>query len=95
MAFPSAERPLLDSSVVEGVSKESKQVKLFRLEGFAADPVKRVAIIGYDGTLLVDAPVVDNTYLRVDGLPNVPAAGITALDAGGNRIFTQCYVDKC
>jgi hypothetical protein len=101
--FPSAERPIFDESRIHArVIYDSKgrfrglaePQTAMRLEGFAADGVASVALLTVEGAIEAVTPVEDNVYLRTEGLPTEPIAAIVALDADGNRLYSQCMVRK-
>jgi hypothetical protein len=90
--FPSSARPILDFTVFQGSSTngESRPTNLtvYRSEGFAADGVARVAFVDDAGAVVVESPVVDNTY-SFDAVPERENLRITAFSTTGERIFEQ------
>jgi hypothetical protein len=80
--------PVLDRSIVE-VTREKTNPHIFRLQGFAADIVKEVALRRANGDLVARTPVRDNVYLRSTGLPD-DTDTIVALDASGRQIWSNC-----
>lgn len=86
--FPSRAEPVLDMSLWrEGTLEDGFTIA--RLEGFAADPVKAVALVAPDGTVHARTEVVDNVYSRGEA-PRGSFAGILAFDAAGGRIELGC-----
>jgi len=91
--FPSRRAPVFDMTAyhavgfsrVTGVSGSY----VWRLRGFAADPVSRVGVVGVDGVLRDETTVQNNVYDAVD-LPRFAPKQIVAFDKHGNRVFTQC-----
>lgn len=100
--FPSAKRPIFDQSLFRArqiyengrFRGLTEPLTATRLEGFAADGVAGVGVLTVDGSIEAVTPVGDNVYLRVEGLPTEPIAAIVALDAEGNRLYSQCMVRK-
>jgi hypothetical protein len=100
--FPSAERPIFDESRLRArqvfengrFRGLAEPFAATRLEGFAADGVASVGLLTVDGAIEALTPVEDNVYLRTEGLPTEPIAAIVALDAEGNRLYSQCMVRK-
>lgn len=84
--FPSLEEPLLG---VSGVDYEptSGGIQYFTLEGFAADGIARVGLIGDDG-ILYDAAVVQNIYYRKLGTA-VSARALVAYDRSGAVVYRR------
>jgi hypothetical protein len=91
--FPSRRAPIFDMTAyhatsfsrVSGVSGSW----VWRLRGFAADPVRKVAVVGTDGVLRDVTPVEDNVYDAVN-LPRFSPKQIVAFDKNGKRVYTQC-----
>jgi hypothetical protein len=88
--FPSKAQPILDYSVYFGTS--GRIANLMRLEGFAADPVAKVGVIGADNKIAYTVDVRENTYLSAH--PPVVAHGIIALDKNDKPLFVQCNARK-
>lgn len=86
--FPSPERPILDRSVFEVTERNQQAPYVTRLEGFAADAVRRVAIVTVQGERHT-APVVDNVYTSTR-LPRATVREIVALDAAGHPLYAMC-----
>jgi hypothetical protein len=81
--FPSASRPTLDFSVYEGRSADRDDMRLFRIEGFAADGVAAVGIANRAGQVGLRVPVSNNVYVLSPVPPGLTGA-IVALDGGGS-----------
>jgi hypothetical protein len=81
--FPSAARPTLDFSVYEGQSADRDDMRLFRIEGFAADGVAAVGIVNRAGHVGWRVPVSNNVYVLRHVPPGLTGA-VVALDAGGS-----------
>lgn len=77
--FPSEGTPLLDSTVYHGN-------EVWRVEGFAADGVASVALVGQDGNVLAGAPVTNNVYY-FNSLPSAPIKQIVARSAIGQTLM--------
>lgn len=82
------ERPVLDRSIVE-VTRDKPKPHIFRLQGYAADVVKEIALKRANGEIVARTPVRDNAYLRSTGLPD-DTDTIVALDASGKQIWSNC-----
>jgi hypothetical protein len=83
VSFPSASRPTLDFSVYEGVTPDRTDMRIFRIEGFAADGVAAVGIANRAGHVAQRVPVSNNVYVLSHVPPGLTGA-IVALDAGGS-----------
>jgi hypothetical protein len=101
--FPSPARPIFDHSLFRARQVFDKHGRFrglsepltaTRFEGFAADGVPTVALVTVDGDMEAVTAVENNVYLWTDELPSEPIAAIVALDAQGNRIYTQCMLRK-
>ncbi|MBA3735273.1 MAG: hypothetical protein H0W90_08755 [Actinobacteria bacterium] len=88
--FPSKVQPILDFSVF--FATRDRIARLARLEGFAADPVAKVGVIGVDNKIAYTVDARENTYLG--GHSAVVAHGIVALDKEEKPLFVQCTVRK-
>jgi hypothetical protein len=86
--FPSAGRPLLDRSVFEATRRNQQAPFVTRLEGFAADAVREVAIVTVDGARHT-TPVLANVYSWAE-VPKVPVRELQALGADGHALYTMC-----
>jgi hypothetical protein len=94
LAFPSSRQPILDQSSYAASATTSDQ-RLLSLAGFAADPVKRIAVIDDQGVTAYSVPVIDNVYVASD-LPTVPVGELVAFDASGHELYRQCMTgDGC
>ena len=78
--FPSAERPIVDFSRFSNGAW---------IVGFAADGVRTVALVDASGGTIASAPVIDNVYAASNDVPG--AAGVAALDAHGNVVYTRAF----
>ena len=86
--FPSRAVPVLDFSYYELRRGDSEQ-RLVGLEGFAADPVAKVGVIGRDNRVVYSVPVDDNVYsARNVGIRG--ARGLLAVDEKGKLLWVQC-----
>lgn len=91
--FPSRRAPIFDMtafhassfSPVSGVTGSY----VWRLRGFAADPVSKVGVVGTDGVLRDVTTVANNVYDAVN-LPRFSPKQIVALDKNGKRVYVQC-----
>jgi hypothetical protein len=95
--FPSRAAPVFDMSVFHSKSfSNTTGVSggyVWRLRGFAADPVSEVAVIGTDNVLRDETPVTDNVYSGTNSLPIFRPKQIVAFDKQGHRVYTQCVQD--
>ncbi|MBA3736639.1 MAG: hypothetical protein H0W90_15860 [Actinobacteria bacterium] len=86
--FPSKAVPVLDFSFYSLRLGDSEQ-RLSGLQGFAADPVARVGVIGRDNRIVFSVPVEDNVYSA--GRKGIAGArGLVALDKDGKVLWVQC-----
>lgn len=101
--FPSPARPIFDHSLFRArqvIDKHGRfrglaePLKATRVEGFAADGVATVALVTVDGGMEAVTAVESNAYLWTGKVPTEPIAAVVALDAQGNRIYTQCMLRK-
>jgi hypothetical protein len=83
--FPSAARPMLDFSVYESQTANRADLRLFRLEGFAADGVAAVGIVNPAGHIAWRVPVSNNVYVLSRVPPGLTGA-VVALDGGGSAM---------
>ena len=91
--FPSRRAPIFDLTAyhassfsrVTGVSGSY----VWRLRGFAADPVSKVGVVGTDGVLRDVTTVANNVYDAVN-LPRFSPRQIVAFDKNGKRVYVQC-----
>lgn len=77
--FPSPGRPIFDWS---------RWSHGTQVAGFAADGVASVELYDASGATVATVPVVDNLYAE-SGLPG--GAGLRALDANGNVLYTEPF----
>ena len=82
-AFPSPERPILDSSVFGADAGEPLHV--VAVEGFAADGIATIGLENAAGVMVSRIPVMGNVY-RLRGIP-ANAVRVVAFDATGKRLF--------
>jgi hypothetical protein len=82
--FPSQQQPILDLSVLHG-----QPGYVSELEGFAADPVAKVGVIGTDGQLY-DVTSVENNVYEASNLPTVDAKELVAFDSTGKQVYSEC-----
>lgn len=91
--FPSRRAPIFDMTAYHAVSfSHATGVSgsyVWRLRGFAADPVSRVGVVGTDGVVRDQTMVENNVYDAVN-LPRFSPKEIVAFDRHGNRVYTQC-----
>jgi hypothetical protein len=84
--FPTAERPVLDLSIYEGITRGIRELSLYRVEGIAADGVAAVAFLRRNGSVALQVPVTANVFATTT-VPRGPIAGIAALDAAGKELW--------
>jgi hypothetical protein len=84
--FPRNGSPVLDFSVYEGSRHDTRELSLFRVEGFAADGVAAVEFFRPDGEVALTVPVSANVY-ATSSVPHGPIAGFAAVDRGGKRVW--------
>jgi hypothetical protein len=91
--FPSRRAPVFDMTAfhASSFSRETGVSGSFvwRLRGFAADPVDKVGVTDVDGTLRVVTDVENNVY-DASNLPKFTAKEIVAFDRSGHRVYTMC-----
>jgi hypothetical protein len=91
--FPSRRAPIFDMTAFHGTSFSRvtgvSGSYVWRLRGFAADPVSKVGVVGTDGVLRDVTAVVNNVYDAVN-LPRFSPKQIVAFDKNGKRVYTQC-----
>jgi hypothetical protein len=86
--FPSRAMPVLNFSGYSYRPGDSES-RLVGLQGFAADPVARIGVIGRDKRIVFSVPVKNNVYTA--GKKAIAGArGIVALDGGGKVLWVQC-----
>jgi hypothetical protein len=84
--FPTAALPVVDLSVYEATSHESREVSLYRAEGVAADGVATIAFLRPNGTVALKLPVTANVY-EASAIPQGPIASVVAYDAAGKELW--------
>jgi hypothetical protein len=91
--FPSRRAPIFDMTAYHATSFSRltgvSGSYVWRLRGFAADPVGKVGVVGTDGVLRDVTTVEDNVY-DAGSLPRFPPRQIVAFDKTGKRIYAQC-----
>ena len=90
--FPSRQAPVFDMSAFHGNFSTTTGVSdsyVWRLRGFAADPVSKVAVTGLDGTVRFSTAVQNNVY-DATNLPRFVAKQIVAFDHSGHRVYSWC-----
>jgi len=88
--FPSRALPVLDFSSYRSPPGRRLPGILERLEGFAADPVRKIGVIGADDRIAYTATVEDNAYSA--GRADVAGArGLVALDEHGKPLWVECH----
>jgi hypothetical protein len=86
--FPSRAVPVLDFSFYSYRAGDPES-RLAGLQGFAADPVDRIGVIGRDKRIVFSLPVEDNVYTA--GRKGISGArGVVALDKEGKVLWVQC-----
>ena len=86
--FPSKALPVLDFSFFSYRPGDAES-RLAGLQGFAADPVARIGVIGRDNRIVFSVPVENNVYTA--GKKGIAGArGIVALDKDAKVLWVQC-----
>jgi hypothetical protein len=86
--FPSRAVPVLDFSFYS-YRRGDPESRLAGLQGFAADPVGRIGVIGRDKRIVFSVPVEDNVYTA--GRKGISGArGVVAFDKDGKVLWVQC-----
>jgi len=86
--FPTKAVPVLDYSFYSYRPGDAES-RLAGLQGFAADPVARIGVIGRDNRIVFSVPVDHNVYTA--GKRGIMGArGIVALGKGGKVLWVQC-----
>jgi hypothetical protein len=86
--FPSAERPVLDFTVVRGSPAEPGSQRVEQSEGVVADGVGDVAFVTDSGSLVAVTPVTNNVY-SVASPPNVHVTELVARDQTGAIVWSE------
>jgi hypothetical protein len=84
--FPTADRPVLDFSIYEATDRGSRDLSLFRAEGFAADGVSSVAFLRPNGKVAFTVPVHTNVFATT-AVPRGLIKGLAALDGSGKEVW--------
>jgi hypothetical protein len=84
--FPTADRPVLDFSIYEVTDRGSRELTLFRAEGFAADSISAVAFLRPNGQVAFTVPVHGNVFATT-AVPRGPIKGLAALDGSGKEVW--------
>ena len=84
--FPTADRPVLDFSIYETTEHGSRDLTLFRAEGFAADGVSAVSFLRPNGKVAFTVPVHANVFATT-AVPRGLIKGLAALDATGKEVW--------
>jgi hypothetical protein len=77
---------VVDLSVYEGTSRDSRDLTLYRIEGVAADGVASIGFLRPNGSVALRVPVTANVYAASAG-PGGPIAGIAAYDESGKELW--------
>jgi hypothetical protein len=88
--FPSAERPLLDFTVIQQTTDDVSSARVVRSEGIAADGVADIAFVTANGEIVDVTPVKGNAY-SADSLPAGHVTALIARDATGATLWTQPF----
>jgi hypothetical protein len=86
-AFPSAEQPLLDFTVLKQPTPATTSARILRSEGIAADGVAEIGFETPDGRLVARTPVIDNVY-HVVVPPGQHVTRLLAHDASGAVVWS-------
>ena len=86
--FPTRAVPVLDQSYYS-YRRGDAEARLAGLQGFAADPVDRIGVIGRDNEIIFTLPVEENVY-SAGRRGFIGAHGIVALDDKGKVLWVQC-----
>ena len=86
--FPSAERPLLDFTVIQQTTDNVSSARVVRSEGIAADGVADVAFLTDKGEIVGVTPVKGNSY-SANSLPAGHVTALIARDATGAVLWTE------
>jgi hypothetical protein len=88
-AFPTADKPVLDFSIID-IVRGSDQVRVWRAEGMAADGVATVGFVDTNGKTIATHPVVHNLY-HFATPPSNTIGGLVAFDSNGTKIYSESY----
>jgi hypothetical protein len=86
--FPSRALPVLDFSYYR-MGPGQRVPELVGLQGFAANPVAKIGVIGRDNRIVFKTPVRDNVY-SIGAAGVIGARGLVALDDDGKPLWVQC-----
>jgi hypothetical protein len=87
--FPTRAMPVLDQSYFTYKSGD-RQARMVGLQGFAADAVDRVGVVGRDDEIIFTVDVEKNVY-SAGRRGFMGAKGVVALDRDGKVLWVQCY----
>lgn len=86
--FPTRAMPVLDYSYYS-YQRGDREARLAGLQGFAADPVARIGVIGRDKRIVFSVPVEDNVYSA--GKKGIfGARGMVAFNKHGDVLWVKC-----
>jgi hypothetical protein len=85
--FPSAERPVLDFTVLQEATNDPASARVVQSEGVAADGVADVAFLTDRGKLVSVVPVVANVY-SVTSPPDAHVTTLVGRDANGAVVWS-------
>jgi hypothetical protein len=86
--FPTVNRPVLVSMSIEDRTSDGR-TSMRRLEGFAADGVAEIALVGIDGGVIGSTIARRNTFaIPVAGRPLTQSV-LIARDSRGNEVYRQ------
>jgi hypothetical protein len=87
--FPSRAMPVLSHPSLS-YRPGASESRLGGLQGFAADPVAKVGVVGRDNQIAFTIPVANNVFSA--GKRTIAGGrGIVALAKGGNVLWVQCF----
>jgi hypothetical protein len=89
LGFPSPELPVLNQSSFSYKAGD-RESRLGGLQGFAADAVHDMGVIGRDNNIIFTVPVEGNVY-TAGRRGFFGARGVVALDAHGKVLWVQCF----
>jgi hypothetical protein len=85
--FPSAQKPILDFTVIHGGTANPAQDRVWRSNGIAAAGVNSIAFQTADGRTVGATPVVNGIY-SVRAVPTVHVTNLIAKDPTGKVIYS-------
>lgn len=86
--FPTPSHPILDQSPIQADGPGGFLV--MRIEGFAADGVKTVAVTDLSGKVVAETAVTQNVY-KITAYPPGGVSELRALDEGRNVVYRWSY----